>query len=77
MITARAHFEKLPEPHQTNCLTAMDKALGNEHFESITDALFIAINWNSIPALLSHGMEAMDYWEELHDACQEGVYNGR
>ena len=69
MITAKQHFEKLPEPHQTNCLTAMDKALCNEHFESITDALFIAINWSSDPG--------MDYWEELHDACQEGVYDAR
>lgn len=68
MITAKQHFEKLPEPHQTNCLTAMDKVLCNEHFESITDALFIAINWNNSPG--------MDYWEDLHDACQEGGYDG-
>lgn len=68
MLTAKQHFEKLPEPHQTNCLIAMDKTLCNEKFESITDALFIVVDWNHTPG--------MDYWEELHDACQEGVYNG-
>lgn len=72
MNTAKQHFEKLPEPHQTNCLNAMDKTRSDLMFDSTQDAIFWLIDWSTIPDKLPTGLDAMDYWEDLHDSCEEG-----